>query len=360
MKNDITYYTIGPCEMFPETLEIEGRQTPYFRTPEFSEIFLDTTSLIKELTFAKEDDKVVILTASGTGAMEASIINTFDENDKLLIVNGGSFGSRFTELSELHNIPFDEIKIVFNEALTEESLTPFENGHYSALLVNIHETGTGQLYDVKMLSEFCKRNNMYFVVDGISSLFSDQLNFSENDIDILIFSSQKALALNPGISVVVLSGKIYSERIKSGNCALLYFDFNEYLNNGIRGQTPFTPAVDVIISMREALHRIKETGIHNKIKTTNDIANYFRSGITGLPINIPDFPMSNTLTTIIFPEHNAKEIYEKLKKEYDIILTPSGGILGDEILRVGHIGNMTKDKIDKLLTALHIIFRQHL
>jgi aspartate aminotransferase-like enzyme len=341
--------------MFPETLEIEGRQTPYFRTPEFSEIFLDTTSLIKELTFANNDDKVVILTASGTGAMEASIINTFDDNDKLLIINGGSFGARFAEISALHNIPFDEIKIEFNDELTEAHLAPFEKGNYTALLVNIHETGTGHLYDKKTLSDFCQRNNMYFVVDGISSLFSDELNFSESNIDILIFSSQKALALNPGTSVIVLSEKIYCERVKNKKCKLMYFDFNEYLVNGDRGQTPFTPAVDVVISMQEALHRIKQMGINNKIEMTRDLAAYFREGIADLSVKTPDFQMSNTLTTIIFPEHNAKEVYEKLKSEYDIVLTPSGGTLGNTILRVGHIGNMTKDKIDKLLIALHIV-----
>lgn len=137
-------FTIGPVEMYPETLEMSGKQLPYFRTSEFSEIMLENEVLLKESIHAPKESKVIFLTASGTAAMEAAVINCFTSDDRLLVIQGGSFGRRFSEICRIHKIPFDELILSFGEVLTKEKLEPYNKKGYSGLLVNLHETSTGQ------------------------------------------------------------------------------------------------------------------------------------------------------------------------------------------------------------------------
>ena len=126
--------------MYPETLEMSGKQLPYFRTSEFSEIMLENEVLLKESIHAPKESKVIFLTASGTAAMEAAVINCFTSDDRLLVIQGGSFGRRFSEICRIHKIPFDELILSFGEVLTKEKLEPYNKKGYSGLLVNLHET----------------------------------------------------------------------------------------------------------------------------------------------------------------------------------------------------------------------------
>lgn len=346
-------FTVGPVEMYGETLAIEARQTPYQRLPDFSGMFLEAEALIRELTLAGEDAKVIVLTASGTGAMEALVMNALTGDDKALLIRGGTFGAKFAEILACHGIPFDAIDLAFNEALTPEHLAPYDSGGYSALLVNIHETGSGQLYDTRMLSDFCRRNDMLFLVDAISSFCADEVDMRRYGIHALIFSSQKALALSPGISVVVLSGELYEKRIRGKKVRSVYFAFNDYVENAVRGQTPYTAAVKTIYTMRAALADVKDTGIENKIEGTRRIAEKFRKDVLarGWPMALPSFTMSNALTTLIFDDVDAMELFVRLRNEYGFIVTPSGGALSSRTLRIGHIGNMKPEYYDGLLAA---------
>ena len=250
-------FTVGPVEMFDEQMDIGGKQVPYFRNQEFSNVVLDCKKCLKELINAKEKDDVIFLTASGTAAMEASVINCFTQNDKLIVINGGTFGQRFVELCIIHKIPFFEVKLKENEVLTRDLLP---NGNdFTGLLVNIHETSTGQLYDINMLSNYCNENNLYFIVDAISSMFADYFDFSKYNVDIAIVSSQKALSLAPGLAIITASERIIEERINKIDSHVMYLDFKNHLLNGKRGQTPFTPAVRIIYELQNRLHQILET-----------------------------------------------------------------------------------------------------
>ncbi len=337
-------FTLGPVEMFPETFKIAAQQVPYFRTPEFSEIVFQCEKLLIKFAKAEKNAKTVLLTASGTAAMEAAVINCFSEKDKLLIVDGGSFGHRFTEICDIHKVPYDAIKLPFGTVLTEEILYKYDEQGYSGLLVNLDETSTGQLYNIDMLSSFCKKNNMLLIVDGISAFLADSIDMAKMGVDLLIFSSQKSLALAPGLSIIILSERIYEQRIKCNAPKSLYFDFNSYIENIKRGQTPFTPAVRVIIEMLDMLKQIENTGgVDARVEYTKKIALDFRKRIKETRLTVPDYPLSNALTPLYFPNNNAKTVYNTLKEKYDVFVTPNGGSLADSVLRVGHLGNHTID-----------------
>ena len=166
-------FTVGPVMSSEEVRAIGAEQVPYFRTPEFSAVMLENEKLVLKFAKAPEGSRVVFLTGSGTASMEASVMHTLTPADKALVINGGSFGQRFVQLLELHEIPHTEIKMRKGSALKAEMLAPYEGQGYTAFLVNIDETSTGVLYDIDLIGDFCRRNDIFLIVDAISAFFTD-------------------------------------------------------------------------------------------------------------------------------------------------------------------------------------------
>ena len=136
-------FTVGPVMSDPEIIEVANKSTPYFRTPEFSKIMLDNEDLILKFMNAPEGSKVAFLTTPSTGSMESVVMNILNDKDKVIVINGGSFGQRFVDLCELHNRSFTEVKCEFDHQLKEEQLIGLED--HTALLINMHETSSGLL-----------------------------------------------------------------------------------------------------------------------------------------------------------------------------------------------------------------------
>lgn len=343
-------FTVGPVEMYDDILSSGSEQVPYFRNDWFSDIMFELDENFKAVTNMSENDRNIILTCSGTGAMEAVVLNCLNENDKVLVVVGGTFGHRFEELCAMHKIPHDVLKVENRQAFDPECLKAYDSKGYTALLVNIHETSVGQLYPIDVLSDFCVRNDMLFIVDAISSLFADKIDFRKSRIDALICSSQKALALAPGVATVSLSERMCRERI-TGKSKTMYFDFSAYLANGTRGQTPFTPAIGIILQMNKMLGKIRDMGIDKKIGMTHELAEDFRKKAVASGFEIPDYPLSNALTPLVF-EKNALIYYKRLIEDFDITVNPCGGDNADSMLRIGHMGDLTTADNDALIHAL--------
>lgn len=346
-------FTLGPVMSSDLILEVGSQQTPYFRTPEFSKVNLENEVLIKELVHASEDSRAVFLTGSGTSGMEATVMNVFNEEDKVLIVNGGGFGQRFVDMCNLHNIACDDIKIEFGHCLTQEMLNQYDGKDYTAFLVNICETSSGVYYDIDLISEFCKRNNLLLVVDAISSFLANDLNMVEHGVDVVIIGSQKALACPPGIAIIVLSEKAI-ERVENNACKSMYFDLEDMLVNGIRGQTPYTPAITVILQLNARLNQLKnDGGVDVELKRISDLAQDFRNKITEFPFEVKSNCLSNSVTTVHAKEKIEANIVEILKNEYDIWVSTARDDLSETMLfRVGHMGDLTPEDNDTLIEAL--------
>lgn len=346
-------FTVGPVMMYPETLAESGEQLPYFRTDEFSQLMLDSDRILRGLVNAPEGSRSVFLTASGTGAMEAAAGCGFTSTDRVLIISGGGFGHRFAEICDVHGIPHDDVELKWDEALEPKHLDEFKGRGYAALLVNMDETSTGQLYDIGMISDFCRSEGMMLVVDAISAFLADPIDMSADSIDALIISSQKALALEPGTSMVVLSPRMIS-RIEGIDSHMFYLDLKHHLRDMVRGQTPFTPAVGTLLCLNSMLKSIESQGIDAKIERTAGLARYFRRRARDRGFSIPSYPLSNAVTPLIF-EGDAKRVYSELRSRFDITVTPSGGDLGDTLLRIGHLGNLEESDYDDLIAALEAV-----
>lgn len=171
-------FTVGPVMSSPSVRAIGAEQVPYFRTKEFSDVMLENERLVKKFAHTTKDSRVVFMTSSGSGGMETAIMNTLTKQDKALVINGGSFGQRFVELLTLHEIPFTEIKMEHGKALRSEHLKPYEGKGYTAFLLQKHETSTGVHFDIHLVSDFCKRNNCFLIVDTISTFLTDPFDMA--------------------------------------------------------------------------------------------------------------------------------------------------------------------------------------
>lgn len=344
-------FTVGPVMSSANVRKIGAEQVPYFRTPEFSKIMLENEALMKKFTKAPRGSRVVFITGSGTASMEASIMNVFDKHDRVLVVNGGSFGHRFVELCEIHNVPYTEIKLNAGKSLKQDMLRAYENAGYTGFVVNVHETSTGVHYDIDMISEFCKRNNLFLVVDAISSFLADPFDMAALNVGLMITGSQKALACPPGVSVIVLSPQGV-ERVEKHKCSCIYFDLKDALKNGERGQTPFTPAVGILLQINARLREIDDNGgADAELKKIAALANDFRNKIRDLPFEIVSESMSNAVTPIHPLTASAKDIFNILKDEYEIWICPNGGELAETVFRVGHLGSLTIEDNTTLVNA---------
>lgn len=345
-------FTVGPVEMYPVSLQIEGSQPPYFRTKEFSTLMLDIERWFLKSIHAPENTSFIGLTCSGTGAMESAVANVLTENDRALVIDGGSFGSRFVQICERFRIPTEAYHLGYNDAFNKERFLEYEGKGYTALLVNACETSTGQKYDLDFLGEFCKRNNMLFIVDAVSAYLADEIDMSRQGIDVLLTASQKALALAPGVALVAVSDRVYQQRIKESRSDLYYFDYSAYIENQKRGQPPFTSAVSTMLALHQRLEDIDRRGVSAERERHAKRAELFRSLARDLPVELPQYSLSNSCTPIRFPKNNAGSVFDYLKSRYELILTPSGGELKDIQLRVGHLGNLCDDDYYLLASKL--------
>ena len=344
-------FTVGPVMSSESVRKIGGEQTPYFRNDEFSEIMFENEELMKEFVFASDDSRVAFITGSGTAAMEATVMNVFNQSDKVLIVNGGGFGQRFVDLCNLHEIPNDEIKLEFGQNITQEILDSYENKGYTGFLVNICETSSCVRYDLDLISNFCEENDIFLVVDAISSFLADPLNMVEQNIDVVITGSQKALACPPGVSIIVL-GHNALNRVEKNKCKSMYFDLKDMLKNGERGQTPFTPAVTILLQINQRLKEIKsQGGVEAEINRISTLANDFRDKIKDLPLEVKCNCLGNAVTGVYCINSKAEDVVNALKIDYKIWVNPNGGEIGNKMFRVGHIGDLTLEDNGKLIEA---------
>ena len=345
-------FTVGPVMSGEAVRGIGAEQVPYFRTPEFSEIMLENERLVKLFIKAEKDARVVFITGSGTSSMEATVMDVLSPEDKVLVIDGGSFGHRFVQMLELHHISHSVIKMEFGRNIKKEQLVEFEGKGYTAFLVNVDETSTGVLYDKKLISDFCRRNKMLFVVDAISSFLADDFDMAELGADVVIAGSQKALACPPGISLIVLS-KRAQQRGEQHPIKCMYLSLKEALKNGERGQTPWTPAVGILRQINARLREIESAGgVENETSKIATIAADFRKRIKDMPFEIVSESLSNCVTPLHPTTTSAYNIFTILKNEYNIWICPNGGELQDKVFRVGHIGALTIEDNIKLVDAL--------
>lgn len=348
MNSQTRIFTPGPVKIPAYVLEAGAVQTPYFRNAEFSSVLLECEQYLLAFSGAPEGSRVVFLTASGSGAMEAAVANLLAPQEPVIVINGGGFGQRFADIATHCRLDVRQYLVERDRLPAAADLVKLLPA--TALLVNAHETTTGVLYDLHALAGFCRDTRALFIVDAISMFLTDPLDMTALGIDALIVSSQKGLALPPGLSMVILSPRAQS-RLCSGN-APYYFNFSSYLDNGARGQTPFTPSVTIILQLLVRLRRIAELGLGAEFDRASNVASRFRQAVPRWPLAFFSRFMPNAMTALS-PTDGSKagDIVAILESRYNICVAPNGGALCDTVFRVSHMGDQYESDIDYLIDA---------
>lgn len=342
-------FTPGPVQMSPEVLALGADQVPYFRNAAFSAVLQECETRLLELAGAPRGSRVIFLAGSGTLAMESVVVNLLSPEGRAAVVNGGTFGARFLELCRAHHRPCLEVAV--DRDPLSDGITLGGLGEVDALLVTAHETSIGHLYDLDATGRFCRSRKCLHVVDGISLFVTDPIDMERQGIDALLLSSHKGLGLPPGLALVLLSpaalGRIQRPVLP------VYLDFARYLEDGMRGQTPFTPAVSIILQLQFRLAQLQRDGLGTAIAQARDLAAHFRAGLEGLPLRPYSGHMPNAMTALeVTGGVPAHQVVQALEADHGCVTAPNGGPLRDRVFRVGHMGHLAHEDVDWLLDGL--------
>ena len=348
-------FTPGPTPV-PENVALTMAQPIiHHRNPEFIEIFSRVNENLKYLFQTKQD--VYTLTSSGTGAMEASVANLLSFGDKAVFVNGGKFGERWGEICRAYGVEAIEIKIEWGRAVTPEEVRDELRKHrdVKAVFVTHSETSTGVFTDVKELAKVVHENSdALIVVDGITSVGAHELYMDDWELDVVITGSQKGLMIPPGLSFIALSEKAWG-MVEKSNLPKYYFSLKKAKEALQGGDTPWTPAIALIVALDVALKMIREEGLENIWKRHEKLSKAVREGCKAIGLKLFGEPPSHAVTAVYFPDGIDKKEFQKvLKYKYGITVAGGQEHLKDKIFRISHLGYYDEIDIVGVISALEM------
>jgi len=348
----------GPTPCPKEVLEAMNRQMINHRGDEFKEILLSTTERVKKVFQTKND--LFILTGSGTGGLEAAIVNFFSPGDKIISATVGYFGDRFATIAKNYG---GEVRIVPN-AISGYDVDPelFEytlrmNRDAKGVLITHNETSTGVVNNLKVLAEIAKRYGVLVVVDAVSSMSAVSIPTDAWGLDVVVSASQKGWMAPPGLYMISVSEKAW-ELHKTAKMPRYYFDLGLAKQHFAKGYTLATQAIPVFFALDCALEMMLKEGLDNVFYRHARMAAYFRDKISfiGWEFFAQQNCRSNTITALKVPKGvDGKEFIRNLKDQYQVEV--SGGIddLEGKILRVAHMGFVSYQDLNETIEALRNI-----
>ncbi|MCY6370208.1 pyridoxal-phosphate-dependent aminotransferase family protein [Clostridium ganghwense] len=346
--------TPGPTNVPDRVLKKMSEGIIHHRTSEYSGIFKDISENLKYVYQTK--NAVLTFTSSGTGGLEAAVVNMFSKGDKVLAVTIGVFGDRFINIAKLYGLDVDVISVPWGKGVTVEEIKDKLCDEHKALILTHNDTSTAAVNPIKEIGEFMKDKKQLFMVDGVSSIGGIEAKMDEWNIDVLVTGSQKALMIPPGLCFVGVSDKGWKAAEKS-TLPKYYFDFKsarDYLEKPLP-QNPYTPAVPLVIAANEALKMIKEEGLYNVYERHQNLAGMVRNEVEkmGLTIYTDKKYLSNTVTAITFNDDTtASRIKKRMEEEFDIIIAGGQRKLKGKMIRIGHMGCVNKEMVERTLDAL--------
>ena len=344
----------GPTPCPDEVLQAMTKQMINHRGPEFARILNRITESLKTIFQTKND--VFLLTGSGTGGMEAAIVNTLSPGDVVLSVSIGVFGDRFATIAGQFGVEIIPLKFEWGKAADPDDVRRAleKEPKIKAVLVTHNETSTGVTNDLETLSKVIKEFDKLLLVDAISSMGSINLPVDEWGCDVAVSGSQKGWMVPPGLAMVSVSEKAWKAHAES-KIPSFYWDFARAKSYLEKGQTPWTPAVSTIFAMDTSLEMLIKEGVANIFSRHARIGQITRDGVKslGLTLFADEDYASNTVTAVNAPEGiNANDLRKILLNENEIVLGGGQQRLDGMIFRIGHMGLVTEDDIQAVIAAL--------
>jgi aspartate aminotransferase-like enzyme len=352
-------FSPGPTPVPERVLLAMAGPIMHHRDPAYEELFQEVREGLQYVFQTKNE--VLVFASSGTGAMEGAVSNTLSRGDEVLVVRGGKFGERWGEICEAYGVSFTPIDVTWGQAvdplLIEKALD--DQPAIKAVFVQASETSTGAIHPIKEIADIVKKHDgTILVVDAISGLGVFDLPMDTWGLDVVISGSQKAFMLPPGLSFVALSPKAWGF-VEKSTLPKFYFNFKEEVASAQKSQSQFTPAISLVVGLREALRMFKEEGLENVFKRHEKLAQATREAAKalGLKLLAPESP-SNALTAIKAPEGvDGKKLKKNFEDKFGLIIAGGQSQLKGKIIRIAHIGYFQPLDIIQAVSTLELVLK---
>lgn len=348
--------TPGPTPIPAEVSLKMAEPIIHHRTPQFQKFFKEVLENLKELFQTRND--ILLFASSGTGAMEAAAANLLSKGDKVIVIKGGKFGERWAEICLAYGAEVIAIDVQWGKAVEAEEIErTLHDTSIKAVFTTLCETSTGTLSDIQKIGEVVKKNKAVLVVDAISGLAADELRVDSWNVDIAIAGSQKGLMLPPGLSFVSVSEKVWN--LIEDKSPSYYFNFKKYKAALSKSDTPFTPAISLIIGLRESLRLIREEGLENVLTRHQQLAAATRAGVQEIGLQIFSQRPSNAVTAVKTPaDINSSKLVSIMRDKFKVWIADGQGELKGKLFRIAHLGYMERFDTIIALSGLEMALRE--
>jgi aspartate aminotransferase-like enzyme len=328
----------GPTPVPSEVLLAMAQPIIHHRTAAYEALFAEVRAGLKRLAQTEQD--VIPFASSGTGAMEAAVVNTLSAGDTVAIVRAGKFADRWAELARAYGLKAIDIPAPFGETVPAQRVADaLKAGNVKAVLTQHSETSTGVLHDVRAYAEVTRGTDTMLIVDAVSSLGIADLAMDAWGIDVMVSGSQKGLMLPPGLGFCALSDKAWTHA-KTSTLPKYYFNITEEAKSVRKNEAHYTPAVSIIVGLRQVLRMLEAEGLPNVFKRHDRLARATRAGVEalGLALFAKSHP-SPAITAVVSPKGiDSEQILAAFSKNHNITIAGGQGEMKGKIFRLGHMG----------------------
>ncbi|MBN3881327.1 MULTISPECIES: pyridoxal-phosphate-dependent aminotransferase family protein [unclassified Nostoc] len=358
MNDKLMLMIPGPTPVPEAALLALAKHPIGHRTSEFSNILAEVTENLKWLHQTQSD--VLTLNVSGTGAVEAGIINFLSPGDRILVGSNGKFGERWVEVGQAYGLNVEEVKVEWGKpldpAVFAEKLQADTQKQIKAVIITHSETSTGVLNDLETINRHVKEHGeALIIVDAVTSLGAFNLPVDTWGLDIVASGSQKGYMIPPGLGFVSVSPKAW-EAYKTAKLPKYYLDLGKYRKATAKNTTPFTPPVNLIVALHTTLRIMKEEGLESIFARHERLKNATRAAIKGLnlPLLAADNSASPAITAVAPQGIEPDKIRSLMKKRFDIALAGGQDHLSNKIFRIGHLGFVSDRDILSCIASLEV------
>jgi len=351
-------FTPGPTQIPERVRSAMSMPMMHHRGAEFKKIFSD---VIEDLHyFFQTEADVIVLTSSGTGAMEACVVNLLSANEKVLTVSGGKFGERWGELCTAYGANTNILEVPWGHAVDPSDIKAFldANPDTRAVFVTHSETSTGVANDVQEIASVVRNSSeALVVVDSITSTGVLPFKMDEWGIDVAVTGSQKGLMAPPGLAVVALSERAW-QRVETSTLPRYYFDLRREKAGLTKTATAWTPGITLFMGLREALRMIREKGLDNMWANYAKLARATRQGVQAVGLELFAASPSDSLTAVKIPDSlDGLKFVKHLREQYGITVAGGQAQLKGRIFRVAHMGYYDALDMVAMASALELSLR---
>src|SRR5438445_137372 len=343
----------GPTPVPTEVLLAMARPIIHHRTPEYAALFTEVRAGLKRLVQTRQE--VLTPACTGTGAMEAAVANTLSAGDRVIVVNAGAFAQRWLAIAKAYKLQIVELAAPHGETVPAERAAEALRTHpdVKAALVQHSESSTGVLHDVRAYAQVTAGTDAIMIVDAVSSLGIADLQMDAWAIDVVVSASQKGLMLPPGLGIVALGDKAWQAAARASS-PKFYLDLTEERKYAAKNEARFTPAVSIMVGLREVLRMIEAEGLVNVFRRHDRLSRATRAGAEalGLRLFVKATP-SPALTAVEVPAGvDADRVVEGFATAHNITIDGGRGPTKGKIFRIGHMGYATDTDVIIALAAL--------